>query len=116
MSATRPVSAASLRIIAAGAATGAVAGPGAVALYALLSGKALAAAALAKPAVGLPAAAGASRAAALKGLLDLFQPGERAIRIMVLNAPDKPTRRGLRPVACDGQIAVTLLPRLIPSP
>jgi predicted flap endonuclease-1-like 5' DNA nuclease len=75
MSANRPISAASLQIIAVGAATGALAGAGAVAIYALLGGKALAAAALAKPAVGLPAAAGASPGAAFRGLLDLILPG-----------------------------------------
>ena len=50
MSATRHISAASLQIIAVGAATGALAGAGAVAIYALLGGKALAAAPMVAPA------------------------------------------------------------------
>jgi predicted flap endonuclease-1-like 5' DNA nuclease len=75
MSATRHIPAKSLQIVAVGAATGALAGAGAVAIYALLGGKALAAATLAKPAMGLPAAAGASPGATVKGLLDLLLPG-----------------------------------------
>ncbi|WP_295885942.1 DUF4332 domain-containing protein [uncultured Thiohalocapsa sp.] len=75
MPAVRLLSAPTLRIIAVGAATGAVASTGAVALYALLTGKALAAAALAKPAVGLPAGAGMTPGASLKGLVDLLLPG-----------------------------------------
>jgi len=75
MSAIGPTSAPSLRVIAIGAVTGAVASTGALALFALLSGKALAAAAIAKPAAGLPAAAGVSRTSVVKGLLDLVLPG-----------------------------------------
>lgn len=75
MSTIRPDSAASLRIIAVGAAAGALAGAGAVAIFVLLGGKALAAASLAKPAAGLPAAAGATPGATVKGLLDVVLPG-----------------------------------------
>lgn len=75
MSAIRPPSAATWRIIAVGAATGAIASAGAVTVYALLSGNALAAALLTKPTLGLPAAAGASPSVALRGLLELLLPG-----------------------------------------
>ncbi len=66
-----------LRIIAIGAATGAVAGAGAVAIYALLLGKGLAAAGIAKAGAGLSTAAGspATSAPALSRLLDLLLPG-----------------------------------------
>jgi len=64
-----------LRVVAIGAATGAVASTGAVALFALLTGKALAAATLAKPVAGLPTVAGVQPAASAKGLLNLLLPG-----------------------------------------
>jgi len=65
------------RIIAIGAATGAVAGAGAVAIYALLLGKGLAAAGIAKAGAGLSTAAGspATSPPALSRLLDLLLPG-----------------------------------------
>jgi hypothetical protein len=66
-----------LRIIAVGAATGAVAGAGAVAIYALLVGKGLAAAGIVKAGAGLSTAAGspATSSPALSRLFDLLLPG-----------------------------------------
>ena len=72
-----PSSQTTLRIIAIGAATGAVAGAGAVAIYALLVGKGLAAAGIAKAGAGLSTTAGSptTSSAALSRLLDLLLPG-----------------------------------------
>jgi predicted flap endonuclease-1-like 5' DNA nuclease len=77
MSTSAQTSKATLQIIAIGAATGAVAGAGAVAIYALLLGKGLTAAGLAKAGVGLSSAASApaSSPPALSRLLDLLLPG-----------------------------------------
>ncbi len=75
MSATTPSTPSALRIIAIGAATGALAGAGAVAVYALLLGKGLAVAGMAKAGAGLASGAGSPSAPALGRVFDLLLPG-----------------------------------------